>query len=72
MDLVGAGLKLAQALGEATSSTAQDVARGKRTEIDALNGFVARRGAALGGPPPVNNTLYARVKLLEENLKGGQ
>ncbi len=68
MDLVGAGLKLAQELGAATSSTAQDLARGRRTEIDALNGFVARRGAELGVPTPVNHTLYALVKLLEENL----
>ena len=68
MDLVGAGLKLAQELGAATSSTAQDLVRGRRTEIDALNGFVARRGAELGVPTPVNHTLYALVKLLEENL----
>jgi 2-dehydropantoate 2-reductase len=62
--------KLAEDLGEATSSTAQDIARGKRTEIEALNGFVARRGAELGVPTPVNHTLYALVKLLEENLPG--
>jgi 2-dehydropantoate 2-reductase len=48
------------------SSTAQDIARGRPTEIDALNGFVARRGAALGVPAPVNRTLHALVKLLEQ------
>ncbi len=68
MDLAAAGLKLAQDLGAATSSTAQDLARGKRTEIDALNGYITRRGAELGVPTPVNGTLYALVKLLEENL----
>ena len=47
------------------SSTAQDMARGKRTEIDALNGHVARLGAQLGIPTPVNQTLYALVKLQE-------
>ncbi len=67
IDLVAAGLKLAQDLGEATSSTAQDIQRGKRTEIDALNGYIARRGAELGVPTPVNHTLFALVKLLEEN-----
>ena len=71
-DLAAAGLKLAHDLGEATSSTAQDIARGKRTEIDALNGFVARRGTELGVPTPVNHTLYALVKLLEESLPGNQ
>lgn len=47
------------------SSTGQDLARGKRTEIDHLNGYVARRGAALGVPTPVNRTLQVVVKLLE-------
>ncbi len=70
VDLVAAGLKLAQDLGQATSSTAQDIQRGKRTEIDALNGFIARRGAELGVPTPVNHTLFALVKLLEEELSG--
>ncbi len=68
IELVAAGLKLAKDLGGATSSTAQDIRRGKRTEIDALNGFIARRGADLGVPTPVNHTLFALVKLLEENL----
>ena len=49
MDLVEMGLKLATALGDATSSTAQDLARGKRTEIDSLNGYIVRRGAAHAG-----------------------
>ena len=49
------------------SSTAQDLARGKRTEIDHLNGHVVRRGEALGVPTPANRVLYAAVKLLEEH-----
>jgi 2-dehydropantoate 2-reductase len=68
VDVVSAGLKLAQDLGQATSSMAQDLERGKRTEIDALNGFIARRGAGLGVPTPVNLALFALVKLREENL----
>ena len=50
------------------SSTAQDMARGKRTEIDALNGYIACLGAALGVPVPVNHTLYTLVKLQEANF----
>jgi 2-dehydropantoate 2-reductase len=50
------------------SSTAQDMARGKRTEIDALNGHIARLGAELGVPVPVNHTLYTLVKLQEANF----
>lgn len=47
------------------SSTAQDLSRGKQTEIDHLNGFVVRKGAQLGVPTPANRTLLALVKLLE-------
>jgi len=66
--LTTAALKLGQAMAEATSSTAQDLARGKPTEIDSLNGYVARRGAELGVPAPVNSTLHALVKLLESTM----
>ena len=48
------------------SSTAQDLARGKRSEIDHLNGYIVRRGEALGIAVPVNRVLHALVKLLEE------
>lgn len=47
------------------SSTAQDLARGKPTEIDFLNGYVVRRGEALGVPVPVNRVLWTLVKLVE-------
>ncbi len=62
--LAGA-LKVATQMSEALSSTAQDMNRGKRTEIDSLNGYVSRRGAELGVPTPVNHALYALVKLAE-------
>lgn len=58
-------LKIATQLSETFSSTAQDMQRGKRTEIDSLNGYIARRGAELGVPTPVNHALYALVKLAE-------
>jgi 2-dehydropantoate 2-reductase len=57
--------KIAQQMPEAISSTGQDMMRGKRTEIDSLNGYIARRGAELGVPTPVNRTLWALVKLTE-------
>jgi 2-dehydropantoate 2-reductase len=65
VDVVAMGMKLAASLGAATSSTAQDLERGRRTEIDSLNGFVARRGAEMSVPTPVNHTLWALVKLRE-------
>ena len=49
------------------SSTAQDMARSKPSEIDHLNGFVVRRGQALGVPTPVNQAMHALVKLVESS-----
>ena len=62
---IAGALKIATQMAEALSSTAQDLIRGKRTEIDSLNGYVSRRGAELGVPTPVNHALYALVKLAE-------
>lgn len=53
------------------SSTAQDMARRKPTEIDHLNGYVVRKGAELGIPTPVNRALLAIVKLLESTYAAG-
>jgi len=54
------------------SSTAQDLARGKPSEIDHLNGYVVRRGAALGVPTPLNRALQVLVKLAEgRGISGG-
>ena len=49
---------------------AMDLARGTPTEIDHLNGYVVRRGAALGIPTPANRALHALVKLLEAKQRG--
>ena len=56
---------LAASMPNQLSSTAQDLARGKPTEIDYLNGFIVQRGAALGIATPANRVLWALVKLLE-------
>ncbi|MDR3453947.1 MAG: 2-dehydropantoate 2-reductase [Rhodoferax sp.] len=56
---------LADSMPSQFSSTAQDLARGKRSEIDYLNGLVVRRGEALGIATPANRVLWALVKLLE-------
>lgn len=52
------------------SSTAQDIARGRPTEIEHLNGYIVREAAARGIPVPVNRTLYALVKLVETMQRG--
>jgi 2-dehydropantoate 2-reductase len=63
--LVDAVWGVAEALAQQHSSTAQDILRGKPTEIDSLNGFVAARGDALGVDAPINRALHALVKLRE-------
>jgi len=57
--------RIAPAMPAQLSSTAQDVARGKPSEIDHLNGFVVRRGREVGIATPANQALHALVKLVE-------
>jgi len=63
-ELVEATFRLGEAMSGALSSMAQDIGRGRATEIDSLNGYVSRRGSALGIPTPANDTLSALMKLL--------
>ena len=72
VDMQTTGSKLGDAMSRATSSTAQDIVRGKPTEIDSLNGYITRRGKELGVPTPVNQTLHALVNLLEESTVSAQ
>jgi 2-dehydropantoate 2-reductase len=57
--------RLVTQMPEQRSSMAQDLARGRRTEIDALNGFIQRRGAELHVPTPANQALFALIRLAE-------
>lgn len=60
--------RIAETMPGQYSSTAQDLMRGKPSEIDHLNGYVARRGADLGVPTPANRALWTLVKLLETQV----
>jgi 2-dehydropantoate 2-reductase len=59
--------KVAEQMAATRSSTAQDMMRNKKTEIDSLNGFIVRRGRELNIPVPVNHALFTLVKLAEGN-----
>ena len=48
------------------NSMLQDVEASRRTEIDAINGAVARLGAAHGVPTPLNATVAQMIRALEE------
>lgn len=57
--------RIAETMPTQYSSTAQDLMRGKPSEIDHLNGYVVLRGQALGIPTPANRALWVMVKLAE-------
>jgi 2-dehydropantoate 2-reductase len=61
-------MQIASEMAGAFSSTAQDIQRGKPSEIDSLNGYIARRGAELGISVPINHTLFTLVKLAEQSF----
>jgi 2-dehydropantoate 2-reductase len=62
---IAGAFKIATQMAEAFSSTAQDMMRGKHTEIDSLNGYISRRGVELSVATPVNHALFALAKLAE-------
>ena len=73
-DLLAQILTIPDKMPNQKSSTAQDLARGKPSEIDFLNGYVVRKGAELGIPTPTNHALQVMVKLAErgKELSGGR
>ena len=68
-DVHAAVASLAGSMPHQSSSTAQDLARGRPTEIDYLNGFIVQRAKALGIAAPANQVLWALVKLLESKSR---
>ncbi len=70
VDPIGLTFKVIRDTAGNRSSMLQDVTRGKRTEIDALNGWICVLGRTYGVPTPANDALTALVKGLEK--RGGQ
>jgi 2-dehydropantoate 2-reductase len=70
-NMLAATFHLAEVMPRTTSSTAQDIARARRTEIEHLNGYVAREGERLGIATPVNRALNALIKLMEQRSRMG-
>jgi 2-dehydropantoate 2-reductase len=64
--------RIARTVPRQYSSTAQDLARGKPSEIDHLNGFVAREGERLGVATPVNRALHVLVKAIESTPRASR
>lgn len=49
------------------SSMLQDVRKKRRTEIDAINGYIVKEGKKLGIPTPVNADLVHQVRKIEQS-----
>jgi 2-dehydropantoate 2-reductase len=64
-DLLASVLSASKTMPGQRSSTAQDLARGRASEIDYLNGYIVKRGRDLAIPTPVNLAMFNTVKLLE-------
>jgi len=46
-------------------SMAQDIVKGRRTEVDGLNGLIVEKGRQAGVSTPINAEILARVRRLE-------
>lgn len=54
--------------GSAKTSMRQDMLKGKRLEVEAINGAVLRFGEKTGVQTPNNNVLYSLLKLININI----
>jgi 2-dehydropantoate 2-reductase len=60
---------IARARGGGQPSLLQDVVKGRRTEIDYLNGYVCREGARVGAKTPFNDAVVGAVRALGVGFK---
>ena len=58
-------LQGAKAADETRASLLQDVLKGRKTEVDFLNGYVAARAKEVGVPAPANEAVTALIKRVE-------
>jgi 2-dehydropantoate 2-reductase len=54
-----------RALGAGRPSLLQDMMKGRRTEVDYLNGYVVRKGREAGVPTPMNEAVVEVTKRIE-------
>jgi len=62
-------LDVANKTRENTSSMLQDILKGKRTEIDYINGAIIKLGGKMNIKTPFNELIYYLVKAIEEEMK---
>ncbi len=66
IDPVELTFKVAEATASNKNSMLQDLERGRKTEVDYINGAIARRAEELGLEAPLNRALASMVKALEQ------
>ena len=54
-----------KSVGSGRPSLLQDILKGRRTEVDYLNGYVVRKGREVGLPTPMNEAIVGLVKQVE-------
>jgi 2-dehydropantoate 2-reductase len=67
-DLRLAWTERGKSVGAGRPSLLQDVLKGRRTEVDYLNGYVVQQGREVGVPTPVNEAIVA----VTHNLEAGE
>jgi 2-dehydropantoate 2-reductase len=65
-DIAEKVIQWSQEIRDIHTSMFDDWKAGRRTEIDSLNGYIARRGRALGLSTPVNDAVCALIKTITE------
>ncbi len=68
-EALAANASIAGTMATQVSSTAQDLARGKMTEIDFLNGYIVELGKRHRITTPYNESVHALVKMMESPIK---
>jgi 2-dehydropantoate 2-reductase len=68
-EALAANDSIARTMVTQVSSTAQDLARGKITEMDFLNGYIVELGKRYVVPTPYNESVHALVKMMESKIK---
>ena len=70
-DMADKIIQWSQEIRDIHTSMFDDWKAGRRTEIEHLNGYLVRRGKALGVPTPVNEAVYALIKTITEPAPRG-
>jgi 2-dehydropantoate 2-reductase len=69
-DMLQAAYDLAEKNADSFCSMAQDILKGKKTEIDFISGAVVREGEKIAIDTPINQTMTYLVKAIEETQQG--